>query len=102
MRKTHPDSKEKENKKEKSSEKSSGTRSVAQFAVHDHPNTRGQGAPSVISERSDSCELQGSFEALKCKSLSLKLPLVFLELYRDTENVFYFLNNVFSFEPLIG
>lgn len=53
MRKGAPDSKENEKKREKTSDKMSGTRSVAHF--HDHPaGIRGNNAPSVISERSDS------------------------------------------------
>lgn len=58
MRKSHADSKDKD-KKEKTIDKYSGTRSVAQASVHDHSNVRGAVAPSVISERSDSCELPG-------------------------------------------
>ena len=52
MRKGAPESKDGEKKREKTSEKMSGTRSVAQF--HEHSGVRGATAPSVISERSDS------------------------------------------------
>ena len=52
MRKGAPESKDGEKKREKTSEKVSGTRSVAQF--HEHSGIRGPAAPSVISERSDS------------------------------------------------
>ena len=52
MRKGAPESKDGEKKRDKTSEKVSGTRSVAQ--LHDHSGVRGPAAPSVISERSDS------------------------------------------------
>ena len=57
MRKGAPDSKDGEKKREKTSDKMSGTRSVAQ--LHEHSGGRGTTAPSVISERSDSCDLPG-------------------------------------------
>ena len=57
MRKGVPESKEGDKKREKTSDKMSGTRSVAQ--LHEHSGVRGTTAPSVISERSDSCDIPG-------------------------------------------